>query len=176
MSGRALSLVLLAGCAGELPPCEQDEFIAQQEDFADYLRWPRIRVAAPDPRLGTGARNVYVNARPPRGATEFPRCTMLVKVAENDPDPAKWLMVGMAKRGSDYNPDGATGWEWFDLDPGSTDAPILRWRGSEPPSGTGYDCALGEDEEGAEGVGDCNVCHSGAADNDYVLTPELQLR
>ncbi len=81
----------------------------------------------------------------------------------------------MAKRGGDYNADGAVGWEWFDLDLARSGEPLVDWRGPEPPAGRGYECALGEDDAGAEGVGDCNICHLSAASNDFVLSPVLDL-
>ena len=146
-----------------------------QEDFAGYERWRRFELDPPDPRLGAGRRFVYINTMPPRGVTTFPQCTMIVKGGEDGPDPLAWLMVGMAKRGGDYNPDGANGWEWFDLDLSATGAPLIDWRGPVPPEGRGYECALGEDEPGAEGVGDCNTCHRAADDNDHVLSGPLDL-
>lgn len=170
----ALAVIGCLGC-DELPPCEGDEFVAMQADFADYERWRRFEIEPPDPRLGEGARTVYINAMPPRGSTSFPQCTMIVKVGESGPAPTGWLMVGMAKRGGDYNADGAVDWEWFDLDLSASGAPLIDWRGPVPPEGRGYECALGEDEVGAEGVGDCNTCHRSGDSNDYVLSPDLDL-
>jgi hypothetical protein len=166
-------LLALIGCGG-LPPCEGDAFVAMQEDFAGYEGWHRLDLEEPDPRLGLAARSVYINALPPRGATEYPRCTMIVKVAPTSEEPSSWLMVAMAKRGGGYNPDGAVGWEWFDLDPDADGVPVIDWRGPEPPEGSGYECALGEEEEGAATIGDCDACHVGAADQDYVLSGFLR--
>ncbi len=164
----------LAGCAGGLPPCEGPEFVAFASDFADFQRWHRTELDDADPRLGGGPRVVYVNALPPRGATAFPQCTMFVKTTERGDDPSKWFMVGMAKRGGGYNADGATGWEWFDLDANADGVPAIDWRGPTPPEGRGYDCARGEDEgTEVENVGDCNTCHAAAADNDFVLSTQL---
>jgi hypothetical protein len=84
-------------------------------------------------------------------------------------------MVGMAKRGGDYNAEGALGWEWFDLDLTESGGVAVDWRGPVPPEGRGYECALGEDDAGSEGVGDCNTCHGAAEANDFVLSPVLQL-
>jgi hypothetical protein len=173
--GLAVALAGGGACRGHLPPCEGDEFVAMASDFEDFERWPRFELDPPDPRLGEGARSVYVNALPPRGSTAFPQCTMIVKVGESSPDPTTWLMVGMAKRGGGYNADGAVGWEWFDLDLSEDGVPLVDWRGPVPPEGRGYECALGEDDAGAEGVGDCNTCHAGARDNDFVLSPPLDL-
>jgi hypothetical protein len=165
---------LVLGCEAG-PPCEVDEFVAMQSDFEGFERWRRFELEEPDPRLGGGARWVYINHLPPRGASAFPTCTMIVKVGESDPDPMRWLMVAMAKRGGDYNHEGSVGWEWFDLDLTASGVPAIDWRGPVPPEGRGYECALGEDEPGAEGVGDCNACHGWELDNDHVLSPPLDL-
>lgn len=166
------ALIVAAACEPAGPACDGDTFVAMQEDFASFERWHRFEVDPPDPRLGTGARTVYASALPEDGGG-FPLCARLVKVGENGPDPSGWLMVGMAKRGGGYNADGAVGWEWFDLDLSADGVPLIDWRGPVPPEGRGYACALGEDELGVEGLGDCNFCHAGAADRDYVLTPAL---
>lgn len=142
----ALALLACVACDAGLPPCEGDEFIAMQSDFEDYERWRRLELDPADPRLGEGPRSVYINALPPRDATSFPQCTMIVKVGESGPDPTGWLMVGMAKRGGGYNADGAEGWEWFDLDLSPSGVPLIDWRGPSPPEGRGYECALGEEE------------------------------
>lgn len=172
---RALLTAAALGCGPGLPPCDAPEFVAMASDFEDYERWHEVQLEAPDPRLGTGARTVWINALPEVGATEFPQCTMLVKVGQTGADPTGWLMVAMAKRGGGFNAGGATGWEWFDLDLAASGEPAIDWRGPEPPAGRGYECALGEDEAGDVGIGDCTTCHAAAADNDFVLTPDLQL-
>ena len=172
-SGAILGVCL--GCDA-LRPCDDDEFVAMQSDFEGYERWRRFDIEPPDPRLGDGARSVYINALPSRDSSSFAQCTMIVKVGETGSDPTAWLMVAMAKRGGAYNADGAIGWEWFDLDLSASGVPLIDWRGPTPPEGRGYECALGEDEVGAEGVGDCNTCHAAAEDNDFVLDSALDLR
>jgi hypothetical protein len=147
--------------------------VAMQQDFDGFDRWRSFELEVPDPRLGGGARTVYVNDLPPRRAGAFPVCTAIVKVGEAGDDPTQWLMVGMAKRGGGTNADGAQGWEWFDLDLTADLEVVIDWRGPVPPEGRGYECVLGEDEPSAEGVGDCNTCHLAGADTDFVLTPEL---
>ncbi|MCB9676832.1 MAG: hypothetical protein H6737_17085 [Alphaproteobacteria bacterium] len=170
-----LAALVVLGCQG-LPPCEGDEFIAFQADFERYESWRRFEIDPPDPRLGEGRRVVYINAVPPKGSTSFPQCTMIVKQGQSGDDPTAWLMVGMAKRGGTYNADGAAGWEWFDLDLSEDGVPLIDWRGPTPPEGRGYECALGEDEPGAEGVGDCNTCHAAGVANDFVLSGPLRLQ
>lgn len=170
---RVAPWLAVLGCAE--PPCEVEEYVAMQEDFAAFETWPRFDVDAPDPRLGGAARSVYISRLPPPGATSFPVCTKIVKVGREGDDPTQWLMVAMAKRGGGYNADGAVGWEWFDIDVLADGTPVIDWRGPAPPAGQGYECALGEDEAGAEGVGDCNTCHGVAAANDFVLDAALRL-
>lgn len=160
------------GC-GEEVPCDGVEYVAMARDFESYRHWKRYVLQEPDLRLGTGARTVYIDPPPPRDATVFPLCTRIVKVGEEGDDPTEWLMVAMAKRGGDYNADGAVGWEWFDLDLTDRGVPAIEWRGPVPPEGRGYECALGEDDGGVE-IGDCNTCHAASA-NDAVLTAELAL-
>lgn len=165
-----LLVAAVAGACHPSPPCDGHEFVAFASDFASFERWIRVEVGAPDPRLGVGPRTVYLNEAPPRGATAFPRCTMLVKASPVGDDPLGFL-VGRAKRGGGYNATGAVGWEWFDLDADADAEPAIAWRGPSPPAGRGYDCALGEDE--SDTLGDCNTCHAAAADADYVWTPEV---
>jgi hypothetical protein len=74
-------------------------------------------------------------------------------------------IFAMAKRGGAYNTRGAVGWEWLELKQLATGLAIV-WRGIAPPAGACYGAIVG---------GACNDCHSGAPNNDYVLTPALQL-
>jgi hypothetical protein len=73
----------------------------------------------------------------------------------------------------------ADGWSGgAEIDAGKAackDARIAYERIEGAPEGRGYERALGEDDAGAEGVGDCNVCHSGARENDFVLSSVLEL-
>lgn len=174
MTTRVILLVLLAGCEGGR------EYVAFQEDFADYASWHSIDNTGGelDPIVDGARRTVYISDLPPSGLDAFPKGTKIVKVVENDPDPTLWLMVGMAKRGGDYNAAGAPGWEWFDLDLSASGTPLIDWRGVEPPFGSGYECTLGGTDTGDTGavaVGDCNACHATAWNNDRVMTPQLDL-
>ena len=75
----------------------------------------------------------------------------------------------MAKRGADYNTEGAFGWEWFELVLADDGTPVILWRGAEPPVGEQYGQLPGMSTDTATTVtGDCNTCHGAAASNDYV--------
>ena len=155
---------------GGMPPTV---FIALERDFTGWNTWQSFDLGdqpADTVHLG-GHRTVYLNKAPPHGSTSFPVGTMLVKtvVADVDggttPDGGTSQIFAMAKRGGDFNSQGAAGWEWFEL--ASVDQPaIFIWRGSQPPAGQGY---------GGVANGACNTCHSSASDNDYVEAPELKL-
>jgi len=107
-----------------------------------------------------GPRTVYLNHRPPIGATHFQPGTMLVKVIAND------RTFAMAKRGAQYNKAGAYEWEWFELLTAMDGTLSIEWRGTGPPGDAGYGSS-----------GDCNSCHHGwGAYNDDVLAPELDLQ
>lgn len=161
-------LVLLLGCLDhELAPgADAGTFVAMQSDFEGFLAWERTDVAAGDTGgHGAVAKTVYRNlAR--GGAARFPVGTLLVKVTPTDEGED---IHAMAKRGDGYNADGAVGWEWFDLVLAEDGTPVINWRGVAPPDGEGY--SFGADEDTAVEA-DCNACHGGAHDNDYVFTVE----
>lgn len=169
----AAVVALLASCDGGR------EYVAFQEDFADYREWPSFDASggALDPLVDQATRTVYISEWPKSGLDAFAKGTRIVKVVETDPDPTLWLMVAMAKRGGDYNAAGSPGWEWFDLDLSTSGTPLIDWRGVEPPFGSGYECDLGGSDTGdtAAAVGDCNSCHFEAWDNDRVMSPQLDL-
>jgi hypothetical protein len=71
-----------------------------------------------------------------------------------------------AKRGADFNTDGASGWEWFELLEATDGTVSIKWRGVGPPVGEVY---------GGDGQAGCNACHSMYVPNDYVASPKLQL-
>jgi hypothetical protein len=156
--------------SGQPPP---DVFIAVEHDFAVWTQWQSYDLGdqpADTVHLG-GHRTIYLNKAPPHGSTEFPVGTIMVKtvVADADggttPDGGTSQIFAMAKRGGDYNAEGAVGWEWFEL--ASTDQPaIWIWRGYQPPAGQGYGGVAG---------GQCNTCHMAAASNDYVESPAVLL-
>jgi len=164
----------LAGCLDDQVGRhhQESEFVAFQSDFADYAGWEDWQVA--DDPVGpshlTGPRWVFVNGLPDPGATEWPTGTVIVKEARNGA-PEDWDIFAMAKRGGGFNTDGAHGWEWFELSLDG-DAVVIDWRGAVPPALAGYDCVS---TDPSAPVGDCNACHSGSWQNDYVQDSVLRL-
>jgi hypothetical protein len=154
----------VAGCSGggAVPPVTGD-FVAQNTNFRGYRSWMSFTI---DDGLAAGAthvagkRTIYINQLPPAGATEFPVGTIIVKETAID-----GKIFARAKRGSDWNPTGAVGWEWFELltKAGATG---IFWRGLGPPAGEVY---------GGDPNAGCNMCHKLAPNNDFVLTPALML-
>jgi hypothetical protein len=144
-------------------------FGALASDFQPYASWTNFYVGdVPDPNGVdlSGPRTVYINAMPPRGATEFPVGTIIVKVIRTGDTPDTWQMFGLVKRGGDFDAQGAPGWEWFGLATNASNAVTIEWRGDGPPPDGGYG--------GITNLG-CIYCHTQAKANDYVQTPELQL-
>jgi hypothetical protein len=166
------------GCLDhELAASQGEEFVAFQSDFAGFQDWESSYVG--DGSLGdsllVGRRTVYWNQEPPAGSEAFPNGTIIVKTTEVSEDPLEWVIFAMVKRGGGYNADGAADWEWFDLVFTDSGGVAIDWRGVGPPSGQGYAGDLGTDTGAAALITDCNTCHAAAWDNDYVLTPALQL-
>lgn len=156
---RVFALLLLFACGPA--PVEPDTYVPFATHFANYTKWESFTIpggAAQDMSHLAGDRTVYVNKKPGRGAAKFGVGTLIVKTT------ADQIFV-MAKRGGGYNPDGAVDWEWLELE-GTVDQPFIRWRGIGPPDGEGY---------GQPGTSGCNICHSGAAANDFVHSAQLQL-
>jgi hypothetical protein len=165
-------ILLLLACLDNtpIPGGEAESFVAMQVDFARYASWESFPVDTGDTGHPEGDRIVYVNARPEDGATAFPVGTILVKTIA-------WSggldVHAMVKRGGGFNPDGATGWEWFELVPADDGTPVIKWRGAEPPSGEIYQSLPGSTDSGDAVTGDCNVCHAAAIANDFVHTVPL---
>lgn len=166
-------LLTLLACLDHTPPPDGtgEVFIALQSDFAPFRTWPVETVPTTDTGHIAGDRQVYLNANPPAGAESFPVGTILVKTIrwEGGED-----IHAMAKRGGGFNEDGAVGWEWFELALADDGTPVIQWRGASPPEGEAYGSLPGDATDTADTVtGDCNACHAGAADNDFVWTREL---
>ena len=170
---RALALLaLLCGCdAGTAPKV----FIALQRDFADFQSWKQVYFGD-DVIEGhpTGPRYGYVNHPLAVGDTQYPIGTIIVKVVEVMPSPQAWDIFAMAKRGGNFNADGAKNWEFFTLALNAGGAPVILARGTDA---TVVDGAGGHGYTGANGnLLRCNNCHGDPleAKNDYVLSPVLQ--
>lgn len=170
----ALSLAL-AACGSPSAPAEPArEHLASDADFMHFDRWIAFE-RGPDsvpPIHPRGVSTVYLSARPPHGAREFPVGTMIVRLTRGDSE-EHWEAHAMVKRGGDYNATGARGWEFFelhlDLGDDGLRVPHIQWRGESPPMGDGYSAPEG----GA--LLSCNHCHTTADANDFVLGPELEL-
>ncbi|HEY2902953.1 MAG TPA: hypothetical protein VGL59_20390 [Polyangia bacterium] len=165
IGGALLLLTLQAGCG--TPPMDGEPpdgtFIAFARDFADFRTWPSSQFdGAVDGNVHiAGTRTVYINKKPAAGSTAFDVGTLIVKTVDSTE------IFARAKRGGNYNVDGAIGWEWFEMK--DTDAGLaIVWRGITPPAGS---CPYGSLVGGV-----CNDCHKAGAANDFVLTPALQLQ
>jgi hypothetical protein len=159
-----VALVLASGC-GE--PMDARGFIARERDFRDYPTWESVTfettvLEGTEGESGHtgGVRRVYLSARPPEGATEWPVGTRVVKELL-DAD----LIIASAKRGGAYNASGVRGWEWFGLKRDATGAVRIEWRGLGAPLGSEYGSATGT----------CNACHGSAKELDGVMTPDFRL-
>jgi hypothetical protein len=164
---------MIAGCeggdaTGSSQSSESACFVAMAADFAPFKTWQSNHFeSATDIGGGThvsGPRTEYYNRTPDKGAASFPVGTVIVKVLETN-DPSAHHVFAMAKRGCDFNIEGAKDWEWFELD----DSGKVLWRGVAPPSGDTYN---------GDPTGGCNSCHGSACtSNDSVCSssPALQL-
>lgn len=180
-SGLAVSLlVALAGCTcgaddvAATPTLASPERAVSAADFLGYETWPSFDrgVQGFVPAHPDGVTTVFVNRLPEHGAAEFPVGTIIVRQTEIGPRET-WEVHAMVKRGGEYNPLGAVGWEYFDLrlsPEGEPRVPSILWRGEGPENeGDGYATAAGGVLLG------CNHCHGAVPENDSVIGAELQL-
>lgn len=179
-----LPIALLAVALGATAGCLDDEmdpsqgtpaagtFIALERDFQAFLGWTRVQVGDDEIVGGhaAGPRFAYVSGQP--GGGSFPVGTRVVKTVEIG-DPSTWTIHARAKRGGAFNPQGAIGWEWFDLRIATSNAVTILWRGAQPPQDHGYESLPGLGVTSAQD-GDCNTCHRAAQATDYILAPALQ--
>jgi hypothetical protein len=159
-------VALLAACGPALMPAPTGEtFIAFESDFKSFRGWEPFPLDGMEqaPAHLSGPRVVYLNHRPSAGATEWPIGTIIVKEF-TQAALADRQIFAMVKRGGSYNLSGATGWEWWELKNADEQTARKVWRGVGPPSGEDY---------GGDPTGGCNVCHSGAAANDFVQSVKL---
>jgi hypothetical protein len=173
----AIALVAAAGCLDdELDPAQATPsagtFIALERDFQSFLGWTRVEVGQLEISGGhaAGPRFAYVKGIP--SGASFPVGTMIVKTTEVG-DPSAWTIHARAKRGGGFNPQGAIGWEWFDLRIAASSAVTILWRGAQPPKDHGYESLPGLGVTSAMD-GDCNSCHGSAQLGDYILSPPLR--
>jgi len=164
----ALSLSFALGSCSEQGPAV---FIAMDRDFAGFLQWRRVE-------LGTvmlvghapGTRVAFINTAQRPSGSAYPVGTIIVKaITQNSADTNQWAVIAMAKRGGDFNREGARDWEFFTLRMQGESVSIVE-RGLAPRTdGDG-------DPYGVTAGITCNTCH-GSADArmvDSILTPELR--
>jgi hypothetical protein len=147
-------------------------WVSEVADFQGFCNWAHAPATAPgdasDGVHGAGPLTVYWNHAPPHGSTEFPVGTLIVKET-NEADPTQRTVFAMAKRqprGTGYNSSGADGWEWWSVQDEGNCSVVRLWRGPIPPATESY---------AGSPVGDCNGCHGGAKDNDFVWSTALEL-
>ena len=160
-----LALVAIGCGVSPQPSQPPDTFIAFESSFSGFRQWEPFALegTAQAPAHLAGARVVYLNSRPPRGAGGWPVGTVIVKEF-TQAALADRQVFAMVKRGGSYNLRGATGWEWWELKNLDEQTVQKVWRGVGPPSGEKY---------GGDPTGGCNVCHSNAAANDFVQSVKL---
>jgi hypothetical protein len=137
--------------------------------FNGYHAWAHAAATPPPGMEGqdgihaAGPLEVYYNPVPAHGSTAFPPCMVIVKEPLDTTNTSN--SFAMVKVGGGYNAGGATNWEWFSILPGPGDTATINWQGpmpiNQPYSGTA--------------AGDCNGCHEGASDNDFVWDMALTL-
>lgn len=174
LSAFAVALIAACGDGGDAPATGSDAtnagtggtFIAFTPAFEGWRTWEKFPLgegSAQGQAHLAGPRSEYLNKRPPKGSTEFPVGTIIVKELEVGALEDRKVFA-MVKRGGSYNAASAPGWEWFELKnaPDGTMGGIV-WRGFGPPAGEQY----GGDKNG------CASCHSGG--NDFVPGAPLAL-
>ncbi len=143
-------------CSSDNSTEPEKEFIASNSDFTNWMSWTKTATKqGPDPALGeahsgndnTVSRLIYMNkpnaTRSSNG--QFPNGTIVVKETKKD-DGTILMVVGMAKRGGNFNKD-HNGWEWFMLN-----GDQIAERGANLMNGM------------------CNACHSAVkSSKDYVF-------
>lgn len=150
------------------------ELVATADDFRGYEAWRSFDRGALGfvPAHPDGVTTVFVNRLPDHAATAFPVGTIIVRQTEIGPRET-WEVHAMVKRGGEYNPLGALGWEYFDLrlpPAGEPLVPSIVWHGEGPRNDPdGYATAAGGVLLG------CNHCHGAVPENDCVIGAELQL-
>lgn len=154
--------LVFQSCNKEETPQAQQEFIADNSTFSNFMSWPlESQNQGADPALGaahsgndsTVTRYVYFKDGQNRVNGVYPLGTLIVKHSYN-PDQSVNEYTALAKRGNNFNPSGGD-WEFFMLKP---------------------DGSIATDENGAPMRGSnlmngmCLGCHSAASSKDYVFS------
>ncbi|MDF3067106.1 MAG: hypothetical protein K0R38_2707 [Polyangiaceae bacterium] len=163
----AVAALSAASCGGKET---RETFVAFERDFQGFREWPggpfEEKAAQGQTHYAGEQRYFIAGPEPEGGEAQFPVGTIIVKQARIDARPEGQLFA-MVKRGGRYNPEGARGWEWFELAERADHSVAIKWRGVSAPSGEQY---------GADPHGTCNACHGEAKANDYVKSPALARR
>jgi hypothetical protein len=171
-----LAVLVLAGCSSSGDDSSDGGLAGQgvpvyANSFENFRTWASTPgVGPPDASADTiaaadggphsfGPMISYINQKPLPGSTTFPVGTIIVKEATDGPLTSHKIFA-MEKRGADYDPTGAVGWEWFELQNLDDSHVTFVWRGLGPPNGETY----------GGNPATCNDCHAGAKANDYVYT------
>jgi len=170
---RRWALLTVVACStGPSGPPEPAQFVAIPSDFQPYASWPSFYVegsAQNENFEAGGPRTVYINQVPAHGSDHFRVGTILVKVIPaGSTYPPDWQVFAMVKRGGGFDAEGAPGWEFFGLSIDASGVVSIDWRGVGPPPDAGYSGGLLNVT--------CVLCHVGSKDNDWVQTPQLQLK
>ncbi len=169
----AVIVFALASCSAPTPVDPRQgpgTFIAFDQDFAGYRSWQTFDLGVMTPPGHPMGQQVLFASRPlPVGATRFEDRTIIIREIRSDPDPTKWDLFAMARRGGGYNASGAVDWEFFILSLDSQGVPHIVSRGISPSETSTSPYHPGE------GI-TCNTCHGNddARRGDCVLSQELR--
>jgi len=146
------------------------EFIANTSSFAGYADWMAFEHDVTSDHDGAlGTTTVYASELPDDTTQKFPLGTLLLKTMQAAGSD-EITIHAMSKRGGTFNPRGALGWEYFELQLNKQGTPYILWRGDRPPTGEQYKALLGADTAPTV-ESDCNGCHG--AGKDGVLGDDL---
>ncbi len=172
----ALLAVVACGCTSQpaatvVTDAGAHEFVAAAQDFAPFRSWRAVPLGdEPNSADPPGPRVAFVSRAPDASARSYPIGSIIVKAIENTPSPTDWDLFAMAKRGGDFDPSGAVGWEFFllKLDGDQSIRIVARGTILTPPvdGGMAY---------GSAGAIFCGGCHGapGTTATDHVLSPAL---
>jgi hypothetical protein len=166
--------LLLGACLdntlGDDPVGARKVFIAQQRDFANYTQWMPFHNDVVEDHGGVvGTTDMYLNQLPTEGSSTFAVGTMIVKVM-HAVDSDMTTVHAMTKRGNGFNPNGAQGWEYFELLLDKDGTPVILWRGEDAPTGEQYQLLIGTSTMTTTETS-CNSCHANG--NDGMLGDDI---
>jgi Cytochrome P460 len=161
-STQMLLLIVALGALGvACVPQSGAEYIAQDDDFANYTKWTLVDKVSGNSDQLKGAhvsdqpdttRTIFIKGNADRTDNgRFPVGTTLVK---HYTDKSNKLLgaTAMVKRGNGFNKEGG-GWEWFVLD-------VSSGKIANNPAGAPIRGAIAM----------CNQCHVKTEENDFVFT------